>query len=187
MSTTGSLGSSPFPGIDRGMEGLRVRLQVMPDGSSTIVEGLAQVEPEVRDLLGAMPAVMPANAVAIGESWTRDLPTPADGSHGAATPATNLRATFRLDSLTSNGDLAWISLQGRVDFAPKPRKGEATSVVLMSGTLSGQMLLDRRRGWLSESRATMMVESLVTTPGAMTPLLVKVHVDQVMRTAPAKR
>jgi hypothetical protein len=187
MNTTGSLGSSPFPGVDRSVEGLRVRLQVMPDGSSNVIEGLAQVDPELRDILGAMPAVLPGSPVAVGESWTRDLPLPEDGAHGAATPAGTLRAVFRLDSLTSNGDLAWISLQGRVEFAPKPRKGESAGVVQMSGTLTGLLLLDRSRGWLSESRATMTVESVVTTPGTATPLLVKVRVNQMMRTSPARR
>jgi hypothetical protein len=187
MSTTGSIGASPFPGIDRGMEGLRVRLRVMPDGSATVFEGLAQLDPELRDILGAMPAVMPAVTVAVGESWTRDLPLPADGAHGAATPAGMLRATFRLDSLTSNGDRAWISLDGKVAFAPKSRQSDAASVTQMSGMLTGLLILDRRRGWLSESRATMTVESVVSTPGVSLPLLVKVRVNQVMRTAAAKR
>jgi hypothetical protein len=187
MSTTGSIGASPFPGIDRGMEGLRVRLQIAPDGGSKIIEGLAQLDSALRDVLGVMPSVLPLKPVVVGEVWTRDLPLPAEGAPGASAPSGMLRATFRLDSLTDDGDHAWISLHGRVDAAPRGKPGEGAAMTQMSGTLSGVLLLDRRRGWLAESRATVNVESLVTLPGVGEPLLVRVRVDQVMRTAPARR
>jgi hypothetical protein len=185
MRTTGSIGASPFPGVDRGMEGMKVRLQIMPDGSSNIIDGLDQLDPELIAMLGAMPAVLPITPVSVGDSWVRELPLPADGSD--ASSAGSLRATFKFDSLTENGDIAWISLQGRVTPVTTSAKAPASGVTHMTGTLTGQLRLDRRRGWLSESHATVSIESVVVVPGGGSPLLVKVRVNQVMHTAPPRR
>lgn len=187
MRTTGSIGASPFPGVDRGMEGMKVRLQIMPDGSSNIVDGLEQLDPELIAMLGAMPAVLPITPVAVGDSWVRELPLPADGSAADASSAGTLRATFRFDSLTDNGDIAWISLQGRVAPVASSAKGHTEGVAQMTGTLTGLLRLDRRRGWLSESHATVSIESTVVLPKGGGTLLVKVHVNQVMHTAPSRR
>jgi hypothetical protein len=67
----------------------------------------------------------------------------------------------------------------------RPAPGEAAaSVQQLSGGLTGTLLLDRRRGWITESRARVTMESLVSVPGGGTPLLVKVLVTQTMRTRP---
>jgi len=182
MRTTGSIGASPFPGVDRGMEGVQMRLRVARTGASEIMNGLPQIDPDLQAMLGAMPAVLPAKAVNVAEAWTRDLPLPADGAIPA--PAGTLRAVFTLDSITANGDLAWISIRGRLIVA-RPAPGEAAaSVQQLSGGLTGTLLLDRRRGWITESRARVTMESLVSVPGGGTPLLVKVLVTQTMRTRP---
>ena len=186
MRTTGSLGASPFPGVDRSMEGMHIRLQIASDGSSQIVEGMTLLDPDLRGVLSLMPAVLPATAVAVGQSWTRDLPIPADGNPSTANPGA-VKSTFRLDSLTAHGDLAWISLHGRVQFAPVGPQRGGGHVIQMSGSVSGLLLLDRRRGWLSESRATVIIESQVALPSGGNPLLVRVHLNQVMKTAPARR
>lgn len=184
MRTTGSIGASPFPGLDRSMQGLRVRLLIASDGGSRIIDGLTQLDSELRVILGATPSVLPQTPVAVGESWTRELPVPSGGS----TPGTGaLRTTFKLDSLTDNGDRAWISLRGRVELKPDPSPREGTVVSRMTGTLAGTLLLDRRRGWLAESRANVTVESVVTLHAGAAPLLVTVRMNQVMRTAPPRR
>jgi hypothetical protein len=188
MRTTGSFGASPFPGVDRGMERMRLRLRVMPDGSSQIIEGITQLDPALRDVLGAMPSVLPLVSVKVGDSWTRALPLPADGPPSATSaPPGTLRATFRLDSLSHNGDRAWISLYGRVEPARPAPSAAGTLSSKMSGTLNGTLILDRRRGWLAESRATVVIESQVATPGGGPPLLVTVRVHQVMQTAERRR
>jgi hypothetical protein len=187
MRTTGSFGASPFPGVDRGMERMRLRLRVMQDGSSQLIEGMSQLDPALRDVLGEMPSVLPLVSVNVGESWTRALPLPADGPPGAtAGPPGTLRTTFRLDSLSHNGDRAWISLRGRVESASQPAREGTTLGSKMTGTLTGTLILDRRRGWLAESRATVVIESQVATPGGP-PLLVTVRVHQVMQTAERRR
>ncbi|HYV96211.1 MAG TPA: hypothetical protein VE967_02010 [Gemmatimonadaceae bacterium] len=185
MKTSGSMGASPFPGVDRGMEGMTVKLRVMPDGSSELVEGQKQLDKELVAMLGAMPAVLPTAPVAVGESWVRDLPLPADGGDAGNASGT-LKATFKFDSLTSGGDVAWVSIQGRVVSDGKAAK-DGPGIGQPSGTLAGLLRLDRKRGWLAESRATVTLESVVTLAGGGPPLVVKVHVNQVMHTAPARR
>ena len=89
MRTTGSIGASPFPGVDRGMEGVQMRLRVARSGASEIITGLQQIDPELQALLGAMPAVLPTKAVTVGEAWTRDLPRPRPwrGPSGPSSPS----------------------------------------------------------------------------------------------------
>ncbi len=183
MRTTGSIGASPFPGVDRGMEGVQVRLRLSRTGASEIIAGMAQLDPDLQAMLGAMPAVLPTTPVLTGESWTKELPLPADG----ATPAAGgtVRAVFTLDSMTANGDLAWISLRGRLVASPSaPGDNVSAPVQQLSGGVTGMMVLDRRRGWFIEARARVTMESLVTMPGGGSPLLVKVLVSQIMRTRP---
>jgi hypothetical protein len=167
------------------MEGVKVRLRVQRNGSSEVMDGLHQVDPEFRAMLGVMPAVLPALPVRVGESWSRDLPLPSDSTGGGNMAVRALRAKFRLDSLTSDGALAWISLDGAVT----PQSNSAASqpgMAGMSGSVRGTLILDRRRGWLAESRALVTIESLVTLPDGGPPLRVHVRVNQVMRTAPGR-
>jgi hypothetical protein len=49
------------------------------------------------------------------------------------------------------------------------------------------LVLDRRRGWLIESNATVNIESVVAMPGGAEPLVVRVRVIQKMKTASARR
>jgi hypothetical protein len=188
MQTSGSIGASPFPGVDRNLDGMKVRLHVLPDGSARVIEGIEQLDPELRGIFGAMPAVLPATPVGVRESWTRDLPLPAMGAPAGATAAGDglIRVTFRLDSLTSNGDLAWISLRGQVIPPPSP-PGSRAREPDFSGSFTGELRLDRHRGWLAESSATVTVESLVSLPGGDPPFKVRVRLHQVMKTAPARR
>jgi hypothetical protein len=186
MRTTGSIGASPFPGVDRSMQHLRVRLRVMADGSSQIIEGITQLDPELRDVFGSMPSVLPLVAVRPGDTWTRALPLPAEGGPVNAPSSGTLRASFRLDSLSDSGDRAWISLTGQLVPGRPAESGSGAPVTRMTGTLSGTLVLDRRRGWLDRSEAIVEIESLVETPGAAVPLLVRVRVVQRMQTAVRK-
>lgn len=186
MRTTGSIGASPFPGVDRSMEHIRVRLRVMPDGSSQIIEGITLLDPELREIFGAMPSVLPLVSVKPGDTWTRALPLQAEGRPDPAGVSGTLTASFRLDSLTDGGDRAWISLTGRLVPPPTPAV-DGASISRMTGTLSGTLVLDRRRGWLDRSEAIVEIESYVATPGVGTPLLVRVRVVQLMQTVARKR
>jgi hypothetical protein len=170
-----------FPDLDRSLQGARIRLAVTTDGGSTLADGSPQLDPDVRALIGEGPAVLPTAPVAVGGSWTRDLPLPVDGP--AASPA-SIRTTFHLDSLTDGGNLAWISLTGTVgpaaatDTAPR---------AISKASLTGSLLLDRGRGWLLQSRTTVNAESVVSMPGGGDPLVVRVRVVQAMTTTSARK
>ena len=76
-----------------------------------------------------------------------------------------LHVTFRFDSLTHNGEWAFVSMRGDmqpyVGFAPTPSSDSE------KGSVSGTMLVDQKRGWLTESWFTIVVNSVLTQPLAV--------------------
>ena len=162
----------------RALTGTVSRLRLLPDGTGESLDSALGTPGGT--LVSVMPATLPPTAVAIGGKWTRSMPIPATN---AARGAGEVHAVFRLDSLTAGGRYAWISMKGsmrRDDRAPAGASGETVGAV--SGTLSGAMTLDRRRGWIISALTDMTVRSTVTTPGAPSvPLKVTVRVIQKMR------
>ena len=161
----------------RALTGTTSRLRILPDGTGQNVD--STVGALSTNLVAVMPATLPGTAVAVGGKWTRTMPIPATN---AARGAGEVRATFRLDSLTEGGRYAWISMKGsmrRDERAPVGDGGESAGAV--TGLLSGVMTLDRRRGWIVTALTDMTVHSTVTTPGAPSvPLRVTVRVIQKM-------
>jgi hypothetical protein len=83
-----------------------------------------------------------------------------------------LYLTFRFDSLTHGGEWAFVSMHGEM----RPLRGPgASSMVLERGVVTGTMLVDQRRGWLTESWFNITMSSLVTPP--LTAGLVSMHTD----------
>ena len=161
----------------RALTGTVARLRLLPDGAGENLDSAAN--PQGGTLVSLMPATLPPSAVAVGGKWTRSMPIPATN---AARGAGEVRAVFRLDSLTAGGRFAWISMTGsmrRDERAPAGGGGESVGAV--SGTISGAMTLDRRRGWITSAYTDMTVHSTVTTAGASSaPLKVTVRVTQKM-------
>jgi hypothetical protein len=62
-----------------------------------------------------------------------------------------LKATFRLDSISRTGDLAYVSLRGTLRRDSPP--------TVTTGLVTGTLVVDRQRGWLTDSRATIHVTS----------------------------
>jgi hypothetical protein len=64
--------------------------------------------------------------------------------------------------LTHNGDWAFVSMRGEmqpyVGYAPAPTSDSEKGVV------SGTMLVDQKRGWLTESWFTITMTSVVSQP-----------------------
>jgi hypothetical protein len=106
-----------------------------------------------------MPATFPRGAVKVGESWIREMALPAGLQLGAQLSG-KLHVTFRLDSLTKGGDWAYVSMRGEMQPATGP--GASSSTVLERGMVNGTMLVDKKRGWLTESWFTIIVNSLQT-------------------------
>jgi hypothetical protein len=87
------------------------------------------------------------------------MPLPSAGTLGARGSA-HVLARFQLDSLARNGDLAYVSMHGDI-----VSDAEAQGMQL-SGTLSGAMRVDRVRGWMTDSRFSVLIKSLFTPPNA---------------------
>ena len=141
----------------RTMQAKRVMVRVSPDGAMEIVDD-DDSNSELRHIFGEMPAMLAREPVAVGEKWTREMQIPLSGDPGAIG---SVRATFRLDSLGRNGDIAYISMHGtmsrmNVPGAPPPGAGYTTS-----GMLAGTIQIDRRLGWITDSRSSIVVRSTI--------------------------
>ena len=162
----------------RALTGTVSRLRLLPDGTGQNVDSARGTQQAT--LVALMPPTLPATPVAVGGRWTKTMPIPATN---AARGAGEVRAVFRLDSLTANGRYAWISMKGsmrRDERAPAGAAGESVGAV--TGLIVGAMTLDRRRGWIVSAFTDMTVHSTVTTPSAPSiPLTVTVRVIQKMR------
>lgn len=157
----------------------RVTMRLAPDGTTRVLDSGGALTSDVVAMLGQMPATLPARPIAVGERWSHSAPVPIPGQPEGAGTGT-LATTFRLDSLSRYGDVAYVSLHGTL---ARPDGG----VVLpqgvryeSGGTISGQLQLDRRRGWLTALRATIVAKSVLTAAGAA-PVHVTTRIVQTLQ------
>ena len=167
----------------RTLQSKRVMVRVSTDGAMEIVDD-DDSNSELRHIFGEMPAVLTRGPVTVGERWTREMQIPLTGDPGTLG---SVKANFRLDSLGRNGDIAYVSMHGtmsriNVPSAPAPAGGYATS-----GTLTGSIQIDRRLGWITDSRSTIIVRSTIAaTPGRKgeslgAPMQVRTKITQWIR------
>jgi hypothetical protein len=116
---------------------------------------------ELRHLFGEMPAMLARTAVSIGEKWTREMQIPLSSEPGAVG---SVRATFRLDSLGRNGDIAYVSMRGSISRINTIGAAPAGPGYGTSGQLSGTLQIDRRLGWITDSRSSIIVRSTIASP-----------------------
>ncbi|HEY8853246.1 MAG TPA: hypothetical protein VIM36_13760 [Gemmatimonadaceae bacterium] len=141
----------------RAMQSRPVMLRVSADGAMELVDD-GDPHSELRQLFGEMPAVLTRSPVSIGEKWTREMQIPLSSEPGAVG---SIRATFRLDSLGRNGDIAYISMRGtmaRINTAGAAPAGPGYGT---SGQLSGTIQIDRRLGWITDSKSSIIVHSTI--------------------------
>lgn len=168
----------------RMLEGRQIRLHLAPDGTAALLGGDRAVAGEdVSQVVAVMPAAFPKGVVHVGESWTREMPLPSRGGMGGR-PSGRLHATFRLDSVSRNGAKAYVSMYGVLTGDHLASGGTQGVAVDQQGTVTGTMLLDRHRGWLTESRFVIEVESDVADPaaGGGAPVRFRVRITQRTRT-----
>jgi hypothetical protein len=128
--------------------------------------------------------MLPRAPVAVGESWTRTMELPGGGAApGRVGRGGGLVAIFRLDSLTRNGELAHISLRGTLARDGAPDEFPHGLSFAMTGAVVGTMVVDRRRGWMTDARTTLTVRSTVAPrPGTgARPMKVRMKVTQWLR------
>jgi len=137
---------------------------------------------ELGATLAAMPALLPDNAVRVGERWERDIMLPSLPLSGYRADGV-VRTRFRLDSLTQRGRNAWISMDGELRRDGAARELPVGTRVVTAGTVRGTMVLDRLRAWIVDARTVIDVQSEVT-PGpaeAARPMLLDLRIVQRIR------
>ena len=167
----------------RTMQAKPVWLRVSTDGAMEMVDD-GDPHSELRRLFGEMPAMLARNAVAIGEKWTREMQIPLSSEPGAMG---SVRATFRLDSLGRNGDIAYISMRGTISRINTPGAAPAGPGYGTSGQLAGTIQIDRRLGWITDSKSSIIVRSTIeSAPNrrgepATAPMQVRTKITQWIR------
>jgi len=167
----------------RAQQSKRIWLRVSPDGAMEVVHD-SDPTSDLQEIFGGMPAMLARQPVSVGEKWTREMQIPLSGDPGALG---SVKATFRLDSLGRNGDIAYVSLRGTMSRvttsgAPAPAAGYTTS-----GTLTGTIQIDRRLGWITDSRSSIIVRSTIASaPGRKgeaqrSPMQVRTKITQWIR------
>lgn len=172
----------------KAMQGKRVSLKVSMDGAMELVDD-ADANSELRHIFGEMPAVLSRSAVSIGDRWTREMQIPLSSEPGAVGA---VRATFRLDSLGRNGDIAYISMRGTMSRINTPGAAPAGPGYGTTGQLTGTIQIDRRLGWITDSKSSIIVQSTIVPnparPGEAerAPMQVRTKITQWIRAMRAR-
>lgn len=172
----------------RAMQGKRVSLKVSMDGAMELVDD-ADANSELRHIFGEMPAVLSRSAVSIGDKWTREMQLPLSSEPGAVG---SVRATFRLDSLGRNGDIAYISMRGTMSRINTPGAAPAGPGYGTTGQLTGTIQIDRRLGWITDSKSSIIVRSTIAANPARqgeaerAPMQVRTKITQWIRAMRAR-
>jgi hypothetical protein len=141
----------------------QTRVNVTADGAMTIMDGRAGTVALAEGLSG-MPPMLPGRSVLVGEQWERDIVLPSLPMVGLRAEGV-VHASFRLDSLTRGGRMAYVSMTGTLKREGALRDLPAGTQVATSGVLRGYLILDRVRGWITEAETVIQVQSDVT-PGS---------------------
>jgi hypothetical protein len=179
IHTSDAHGAAQVAEAERRLLGQQLVLQLAADGSVESARDLrgATVSRDMAEAMSAMPAIFPHRAVNVGEQWRREMPLPAGGPLGTR-GAGHVNAVFRLDSLDRSGNMAFVSMRGEI------LSEGANQGVELSGAVTGAMQVNRARGWMTESRFTVLVRSLITPPpsSGLAPMRFTTRVTQRLRT-----
>lgn len=166
----------PLREAKRALEGRTVHMRISEDGELTV----ARRDGGSLGLGPNMPSVLPQAAVRVGESWTRDLRVPLSTTRNAVAL---VHTTFRLDSLTEGGAVAYVSMHGDVSHDHADDRGGMTGRT--TGTLSGTLQVDRRLAWITDSRMTVALVS-TAAPAGKPPTRLHVRIAQQIRALPER-
>ncbi len=156
------------------------RIRVKPNGSMAMVDAPSNVA-SVGASLSAMPAMLPDGPVKVGDTWERDVDVPplpvasyrADGV---------LHAIFRLDSISRTGREAFVSMRGTLRREGAPRDLPRGTQVITDGIMSGTLLLDRVRGWITEADTVIdVISDVVGAPDAGQSMQIGIRIRQQLR------
>lgn len=172
----------------RAMQGKRVSLKVSTDGAMELVDD-GDPRSELRSIFGEMPAVLHRSPVSVGAKWTREMRIPLSTEPGAVGA---VRATFQLDSLGRNGDIAYISMRGTMSRINTPGAAPAGPGYGTTGQLTGTIQIDRRLGWITDSKSSIIVRSTIAAnpsrqgEAERAPMQVRTKITQWIRAMRAR-
>jgi hypothetical protein len=150
VSSADQIAKGIAPTNQRQMQGQSARLEIAPDGSLAMAsESGTPTKVTTARPASLIPATFPPKPVSVGDKWVREAPLPAGTSQLGASVVGWVHATFHFDSLTRNGELAWVSVKGKLQPDPSNTRRDGVATV-DDGSLEGYMVLDRARGWLTE-------------------------------------
>jgi hypothetical protein len=164
VTITDSVSVSPAEAIPmlerarRALQGRRAQVRVQPDGSMELVDPTQHVD-ESAPLFSNMPAVLPPTPVRRGDTWVRQMKLPIRPSRAREA---SVRATLRLDSLSRDSQMAYISIRGA--FYETPAGSDSVAQRELQGSLVGAIEFNRRLGWITSSNTTVTLRSHVRMP-----------------------
>lgn len=139
--------------------GKSTQMLIQPNGAVDILPNSTNSD-DLRELFGQLPAMMPDDPIYVRGKWTREMPVPLRGDvHGTGW----VRTTFTLDSLSKSRDIAYITLKGLLSHE---RHTDETGERDANGTINGSIQLNRRLGWITDSKMTIVLESVVLRTAA---------------------
>ncbi|MEO5588844.1 MAG: hypothetical protein ABIS03_04600 [Gemmatimonadaceae bacterium] len=153
-----------------------IELRVATDGGAEVID--ADASEQLRAIFGQLPATLSRSPVSVGEKWRRQMRIPIAGDSGAVALVS---ATFQLDSLGANGDIAYISMRGKMSHLR-----QSANVSEYEGSMTGTMQLDRRLAWITESRAVIELTSMVKPRSGLGMMRVRTRVTQLLKAWPTK-
>ncbi|MDQ6830956.1 MAG: DUF6263 family protein, partial [Gemmatimonadota bacterium] len=142
----------------RAYQGHRIDVHFTPQGVATVVEGANDMPTELQSLTAQMPATLPPQTVTVGQTWTQAMLVPIPSQFGNASAAT-MRTVYRLDSLGHSGAIAYISMNGIITRDSSAADIRPGTKMVSNGSISGVLMIDRKRGWWSGFVFTMVVHS----------------------------
>lgn len=166
-----------------------VTLRLAPDGTVRFLNQSGSLGADLTEAVSLIPAALPQGLLAVGDTWVRSMPVPV----GPTADAGTVRATFRFDSVSAGGRIAYLSVRGNLDRNDMPAAGPRGTVMSIVGTVVGTLQLDRVRGWIAASRFVVTMHSALRPPPAsgMAPInfrtVVTQHVRLLPPPAPARR
>ncbi len=163
------------------LEGRNTRVRVTPDGTMSVNDPPPGAM-TLGSTLSSMPGMLPMVALSVGEKWERDIPIPSVPIGGMRADGI-VRATFRLDSVTKAGKVAWVSMEGTLRRDASAHDMPVGTRSVTAGTIRGQLVIDRVRAWITDAWTTIDVESeLKQGPvAAGAPMFLATRVTQRVR------
>ena len=90
-----------------------------------------------------------------------------------------VKAAFRLDSITADGNVAFLSMTGTMH--PLSDAIASADPRALVGSVTGSMTVDRRRGWLSESRFRIETRATLPAVGTASTMQFRLRITQHMQ------